>query len=119
MTPRIAVVALWAFWVISWVAAMSWSNRTEKRADRSTELRYRIPLAIGALLMFVPLRLTLVRARGFEDGLRLWQTGWIGAWICVLGVAVGFAFAWWARIHLGRLWSANITRKTDHRLVNT
>ncbi len=35
-----------------------------------------------------------------------------------LGV-VGFLFAWWARIHLGALWSGSITRKADHRIVDT
>ena len=32
-------------------------------------------------------------------------------------VWVGIAFAWWARIHLGRLWSARITKKAGHRIV--
>jgi protein-S-isoprenylcysteine O-methyltransferase Ste14 len=31
----------------------------------------------------------------------------------------GFAFSWWARIVLGRLWSSGVTRKTDHRIVTT
>jgi protein-S-isoprenylcysteine O-methyltransferase Ste14 len=34
-------------------------------------------------------------------------------------MVVGFAFCWWARIHLGKLWSGIITRKTDHRIVDT
>jgi protein-S-isoprenylcysteine O-methyltransferase Ste14 len=29
------------------------------------------------------------------------------------------AFAWWARVHLGALWSGTVTRKTDHRVVDT
>jgi protein-S-isoprenylcysteine O-methyltransferase Ste14 len=31
----------------------------------------------------------------------------------------GLAFSWWARIHLGRLWSSTITRKEGHRIVDT
>jgi protein-S-isoprenylcysteine O-methyltransferase Ste14 len=31
----------------------------------------------------------------------------------------GFAFCWWARIHLGRLWSGHITRKEGHRIIDT
>jgi len=31
----------------------------------------------------------------------------------------GFAFCWWARIHLGRLWSAFVTLKAEHRIVDT
>jgi len=34
-------------------------------------------------------------------------------------VALGIAFAWWARLHLGRLWSGRITRKVDHRVVDS
>ena len=33
--------------------------------------------------------------------------------------ALGFAICWWARLHLGRLWSASVTRKADHRIVDS
>ena len=26
---------------------------------------------------------------------------------------------WWARLHLGRLWSASVTRKADHHVIDT
>jgi protein-S-isoprenylcysteine O-methyltransferase Ste14 len=32
---------------------------------------------------------------------------------------IGLALTWWARIQLGRLWSSAITRKDEHRLVDT
>jgi protein-S-isoprenylcysteine O-methyltransferase Ste14 len=31
----------------------------------------------------------------------------------------GFAFAWWARIYLGTLWSGQVTLKPDHHIVDT
>jgi protein-S-isoprenylcysteine O-methyltransferase Ste14 len=31
----------------------------------------------------------------------------------------GFAFTWWARMHLGQLWSSSVTRKTNHQVVDT
>jgi protein-S-isoprenylcysteine O-methyltransferase Ste14 len=34
-------------------------------------------------------------------------------------VVAGIAFAWWARIHLGALWSGAVTRKFNHRIVDT
>jgi protein-S-isoprenylcysteine O-methyltransferase Ste14 len=38
----------------------------------------------------------------------------------MVAVAIaGFAFAWWARIYLGKLWSGRITRKEGHRIVDT
>jgi len=111
MHPRIAIVGLWLIWVLSWLAAAWWSNNTEKRAGLKTELSYRIVLVAGAVLLWVP-------AHGYTGPLRLWQIGWTGAWVCVVLEALGFAFCWWARIHLGRLWSASITRKADHRVID-
>jgi protein-S-isoprenylcysteine O-methyltransferase Ste14 len=90
----------------------SGSNQTERRPAIGTEIRYRIPMMFGVLLMFVP-------AHGYEDTLRLWHIGDYGAWLCVAGVAIGIGIAWWPRLHLGRLWSAHITRKADHRVVDT
>jgi protein-S-isoprenylcysteine O-methyltransferase Ste14 len=51
--------------------------------------------------------------------LRLWHIGWTGAWVCVALIAIGLGFTWWARIYLGRLWSGRVTRKAEHRVVDT
>ncbi len=112
MPPGIAIAALWIGWVVSWLIAALWSNRTEKRPGTSVEIRHRVPTLIGALLMLVP-------AHGYDGALRLWHVDGAGAWLCVALVALGIAFAWWARIHLGRLWSGNVTRKADHHVVDT
>jgi protein-S-isoprenylcysteine O-methyltransferase Ste14 len=32
---------------------------------------------------------------------------------------MGLALTWWARIHLGRLWSSAIMRKEEHRLIDS
>ena len=44
--------------------------------------------------------------------------GLIGAALAALTLA-GILFAWWARLHLGRLWSSAITRKEGHRVIDT
>ena len=41
------------------------------------------------------------------------------AWGMPIVCLVGFGFAWWARIHLGQLWSAFVTRKSDHHIIDT
>ena len=33
--------------------------------------------------------------------------------------AAGFAFCWWARLHLGKLWSGFVTLKEGHYIVDT
>jgi len=37
----------------------------------------------------------------------------------VLVVVAGIALCCWARLHLGRLWSANVKRLEGHRVVDT
>jgi protein-S-isoprenylcysteine O-methyltransferase Ste14 len=110
--PVFAISALWISWALSWTIAAWWSGRTENRPSIRSEAPYRILMGSGAALMFVP-------AHGYEGSLRLWHIGWTGAWVCVALVAWGIALAWWARLYLGRLWSAGITRKAEHHLVDS
>lgn len=112
MQPRTAIAALWVAWAASWLLAALWSGRSEGRAGLGSEAAYRVPMIAGAALMFVP-------AHGYEGRWRLWHVGWHGAWLCVALIALGIAFAWWARLTLGRLWSASVTCKADHRVVDS
>jgi protein-S-isoprenylcysteine O-methyltransferase Ste14 len=111
-SPRFVIWALWVAWVFSWVGAGWWSRATEKRADVRGEIRHRLVIALGAVLI-------AISARSHEGLSRLWHVHRVGAWICVAAMVCGFAFCWWGRIHLGALWSARITKKTDHRVVDT
>ncbi|MGA9796711.1 MAG: isoprenylcysteine carboxylmethyltransferase family protein [Rhizomicrobium sp.] len=110
--PGLVIVALWLGFVLSWIAAMLWSDRAAQRLGFGREVAYRIVLVVGGVLLAVP-------AHGDNGPLRLWHVGYRGAWICIALMVVGLAFAWWARVHLGRLWSGSITAKADHRVVDT
>jgi protein-S-isoprenylcysteine O-methyltransferase Ste14 len=106
------IVGLWAAFALSWLLAAVWAGRTEKNAGFGEEWPYRSILAVGAILFFIP-------AHGYVGWMRLWWPPLTLVWICVALIAVGFAFCWWARIHLGRLWSGVITRKEGHHIVDT
>ncbi len=41
------------------------------------------------------------------------------AWALLAVTAGGLVFCWWARLHIGRLWSGTVTRKEGHRVVDT
>jgi protein-S-isoprenylcysteine O-methyltransferase Ste14 len=112
LRPGVAIIALWIGWGLSWLAASAWSSRPQRRAGFASEIRHRAPLFLGAFLM-------VVRVHDHEGLLRLWRVGWAGAWVCAGFVATGIAFTWWARVYLGRLWSANVTLKPEHRVVDT
>jgi protein-S-isoprenylcysteine O-methyltransferase Ste14 len=110
--PASAIAALWGAFAISWLVAALWSRPTAKRLGFGPEMSYRLVTIVGGVIFFM-------KAHGYEGPLRLWHATWLGAWICVALVSLGFAFAWWARIYLGNLWSASITVKADHRIVDT
>ena len=112
MRPLVVIGILWIGFVLSWIAAMPWSSAAEKRAGLNRELAYRIVLVTGGVIFFIP-------AHGYEGPLRLWWLPFQAVWPMVWTIALGFAFAWWARIWLGSLWSGQVTKKADHRVVDT
>jgi protein-S-isoprenylcysteine O-methyltransferase Ste14 len=51
--------------------------------------------------------------------IQLWHSGDSMNWILVALTAAGLFFTWWARIHLGRLWSDWVVKKAGHHVVDT
>jgi protein-S-isoprenylcysteine O-methyltransferase Ste14 len=110
MQPGPVITTLWIAFLVLWLVAAAWSDRSAKRAGNAGQRGSRIAIAIGALLLAVPTRDSAAPAR-------LWPATWTDACVCLL--AAGFAFSWWARLHLDRLWSARVETKAGHRVVDT
>ena len=110
--PDRLFAVIWIGWLASWMAASSWSGRTEKRAKTPEVRIYRAALVVGAILL-VPW------AARIKADKHLWDVGRNGAYALAGLTLAGILFAWWARIHLGRLWSSAITRKEGHRIIDT
>ena len=89
-----------------------WSGRTEKRAATRETWIYRIAIFAGAILI-APWTAQVLGEKP------TWQIGDHGASALVGVMLLGLALTWWARMQLGRLWSSAITRKEEHRLVDT
>ena len=113
MTSQLATPIAWGVLIISWIAAAFWTDRMEKRPARRDEWLYRGLIAVGAYLLF---RGGVASA---SAAYRIWAFGAAGDWVMFALVVAGFVFAWWARLHLGRLWSSSVTKKADHRVVDT
>ena len=112
LRPGLVIVTLWVVFWISWFAAAGWSAKTERRVGMKGELGYRLVLIVGTLAFLPP-------AHGYSGAMRLWLVSRDQAWLCTGALALGLGFTWWARIHLGTLWSGWITRKADHRVIDT
>jgi protein-S-isoprenylcysteine O-methyltransferase Ste14 len=113
LSPESAVNDAWLAWAVSWFAAALWSDRAAKRPGFGAEALYRAVMLVGIVLLFgVGLHSSL-------DAFRLWTVGAAAGWALAGAAALGFLFCWWARIHLGRLWSGWVTKKAGHRIVDT
>jgi len=113
MTPEHAIDTVWFGWLMSWTVAMFWANRAEKRDPVWPEIVFRVLLCAGLILLFV------TPGGPHFAKTRLWRLADTSDWILVAVTACGLLFAWWARIHLGRLWSDLVVKKADHRIVNS
>ena len=112
MRPGLVIIVLWIGFAASWILAAAWSDKTAKSVGIRDEIGYRALQLLGWILLAVP-------AHGYVGPLRLWQVTWAEAWVCVALIALGLAFSWWARIYLGPLWSSQVTRKINHRIVDS
>jgi protein-S-isoprenylcysteine O-methyltransferase Ste14 len=112
VTPQDATEYVWLAWLISWFAAAVWSGRTVTRPSLRRQLWYRVNTACGALLMF-----GVFGIRRYD--IRFWELNGAIGWLFVAIAVAGVLFMWWARLHLGRLWSSSVTRKADHRVIDT
>jgi protein-S-isoprenylcysteine O-methyltransferase Ste14 len=50
---------------------------------------------------------------------RLWKVPEPLDWASLLILIGGISFCCWARLHLGRQWSADVARKEEHQIVDT
>lgn len=112
LRPGIVIIIEWIAFAASWLLAAAWSSPVEKRLGIRGEFAFRTLQIAGAILLGVP-------AHGYQGPLRLWLVSRTEAWGCALVIAGGFGFAWWARVHLGELWSAQVTAKQSHRVVDS
>lgn len=111
--PQIALAAVWIGWWMSWLAAAAWSDRAVARPPARHQIVYRLCAMAGVVLLFGLYR------HDFQSEIIVWRTPQPLAWLLVAAAAAGFAFTWWARIHLGRLWSTSVTRKAGHHVVDS
>jgi protein-S-isoprenylcysteine O-methyltransferase Ste14 len=114
MTPDWMILALWVAWLTSWGVAAFWSNCAEKGGGIVAEIAFRTLFWASATLLLAPLSYHRYFAL-----VQFWHLNVALKWILVALTGTGFLFVWWARIHLGRLWSDWLTKKAGHHVVDT
>lgn len=119
-SPEPALNVLWWAWYVSWIVAAAFAGRTKTQMKTDMGGGHRIASGVGAFLLFAPLGL-IARHGWFPKiaATRLWDAAVGPSWVLFGLALLAFAFCWWARLHLGKLWSGFVTLKEDHRIVDT
>ncbi|MEO6395481.1 MAG: isoprenylcysteine carboxylmethyltransferase family protein [Devosia sp.] len=112
MSSDLAVALLWVAWLVSWQVAARRARKAVTRPPIEQERPYLLLIGFGAVLV-------LVSFRPFASWVLFGIPAPAVQWVLVALAALGFAFTWWARIHLGVLWSGSVTRKPGHRVVDS
>jgi protein-S-isoprenylcysteine O-methyltransferase Ste14 len=104
---------LWLIFAAYWFLGALRTSKTRKRESLLSSLPRNAVLALGGVLLFGRWFSGGFLGRRFVPALpSIWAAG-------VLLTIAGLALAFWARYHLGRNWSGQITLKENHTLVCT
>jgi protein-S-isoprenylcysteine O-methyltransferase Ste14 len=101
---------LWLAWLISWNVAAFWRAKSSAEAPRN---QYRLHFAIAVFGFMLAFGTFSWRVPP------LWPVSPALGWAMVGLTAIGLAFTWWARVHMGRLWHGGVSRTPEHRVIDT
>jgi len=104
--PLFAIDVVWLIFIVAWIALGMLSNCAVRALAPKEEAPYRIAAIAAAVLLTV--------GAGQLEGVM-----GIPGWSLFALTCSGLALAWWARAHLGKLWSGAVTLKEEHRVIST
>jgi len=110
--PIMIGYALWLIFVIAWNVTAR-PAPTIAALEASRERLHSLVISLGLIMIVVAPFLVV------QGGFQIWINPPLLACGVLLVVAAGMALCWWAKRHLGSLWSANVTRKEGHRVVDS
>jgi protein-S-isoprenylcysteine O-methyltransferase Ste14 len=101
----------WIAWVLFWLIM---AVQTKRTVERGAFIGYRL---MGLLIFFG--LFAIGRLFHLSAHSRLWHTTLALGVLTDCIVLAGVAFTVWARVTLGRNWSAEVTFKADHELIES
>jgi protein-S-isoprenylcysteine O-methyltransferase Ste14 len=102
---------LWIGWFVGWWLPVFTAARTIQRQSLASRLRHSLLMALGAaLILFHPRPLAALFRPIFVEAIPI-------IWAGLVLTALGLGYSVWARVYLGRFWSAAVTLKEEHQLI--
>jgi protein-S-isoprenylcysteine O-methyltransferase Ste14 len=110
VTPLLIAYASWFTFVLAW-NMLDRPAKTTATPRASRERLHLLVITLGIVLL-------VLGPTQYLTG-RMWVNPAFVDWLMLLVMAAGIAWYWWPRRHLGRFWSASVTHKEGHRIVDT
>jgi protein-S-isoprenylcysteine O-methyltransferase Ste14 len=110
MLPRICISVCWAIYLLYWFISAIGIKRVAERQPWKNEAHYRFLTMVGVVFLIVQRWPHPLSAQIWDQTLPI---VWTGIAVCYLGLIIAI----WARWTLGGNWSANVTFKKDHELI--
>jgi protein-S-isoprenylcysteine O-methyltransferase Ste14 len=102
---------LWLIWWVYWLISARFTARTKSSESWLARMTHLVPLGLAFFLIFHDPHDAIVYGI-------LYRVRWAQA-VGIAVTAAGLLFAVWARVHLGKYWSAMITLKDEHKLIRS
>ncbi len=113
MNVRQLMLGLWLAWLLYWLISAATAKPTRRRESLASRLSHVLPLLLGVYLIIWPQFGIAWLSRPLLPDLPA------RFWLALALVAGGLGITVWARVHLGRNWSGDVTQKEGHELVRS
>ncbi|MGH9572611.1 MAG: methyltransferase family protein [Candidatus Acidiferrales bacterium] len=112
--PGMVIGVTWIVFLVFWLISSFTAKKIARREGRAGIARRVLTGFVGYFLFFraADPGFGVLSHRFLPDDVRIASSG---AVITALGVLVAI----WARIHIGKYWSATVALKSDHQLIRT
>jgi protein-S-isoprenylcysteine O-methyltransferase Ste14 len=108
---RLFIPFCWVAWLLYWLVMATTTKRTVERGGLIAYRTVAIVIVVGYV--------AVMRLLDVSASAQLWQPALALGFVSDCVVLAGAAFTVWARITLGRNWSAEVTFKQEHELIES
>jgi len=113
LDPGRVIMGAWIVFAVYWLVSAFGRAQAQRKEPRIERLGHVLWLSGAAYLLYSSEPWMGALNRRFLPD---WPwIGQLGAWLTLVGIA----FAIWARYHLGKNWSGDVTIRQDHKLIRT
>jgi len=111
-SPLALAGALWAMLAVYWLVSAFGRKPARRRENPLARLTHTIFMALAFYLLYTKSGPPWLRIRFLPD---MPAVAWLGLFLTALGIGLAI----WARAHLGKQWSGEVTIWEDHKLIAT